>query len=117
MPHPPLRTSYWPADTTAPVLDTTIGGVLRVAAGRAPGQSGLVAGDPGQARRRPWSYAQLLTEAERAAHALLARFQPGDPVAVWSGACRSSIRPARHRCCTPWGRPAGPRPRCSLTAG
>jgi fatty-acyl-CoA synthase len=87
MPHPPLTTSYWPADTSAPVLDTTIGGVLRAAAGRAPGQPALVVGDPDPARRRQWSYGQLLAEAERGAYALLARFQPGDPVAVWSGNC------------------------------
>ena len=85
MPHPPLTTSYWPADTSAPVLDTTIGGVLRAAAERAPDQPALVAGDPSPARRRQWTYDELLAEAERAAHALLARFQPGDPVAVWSG--------------------------------
>ena len=84
---PALTTSYWPADTSAPVLDTTIGGVLRAAAERAPDQPALVAGDPDPARRRQWSYGQLLAEAERAAHALLARFQPGDPVAVWSGNC------------------------------
>jgi fatty-acyl-CoA synthase len=84
MPHPPLTTSYWPADTSSPVLDTTIGSVLRAAAERAPGQPALIAGDPAPARRRPWSYAQLLAEAERAGRALLARFQPGDPVAVWS---------------------------------
>ena len=87
MPRPPLTTSYWPADTSASVLDTTIGGVLRAAAERAPDQPALVAGDPDPARRRQWSYGQLLAEAERAAHALLARFQPGDPIAVWSGNC------------------------------
>ena len=32
----PLTTSYWPADTSAPVLDTTIGGVLRAAADTCP---------------------------------------------------------------------------------
>ena len=85
MPQPPLTTSYWPADTSAPVLDTTVGDVLRAAADRAPDQPALVAGDPSAGRRRQWSYAQLLAEAERAAHALLARFQPGEPVAVWSG--------------------------------
>ena len=87
MPHPPLTTSYWPADTSAPVLDTTIGGVLRTAAERAPGQAALVAGDPSPGRRRQWSYGQLLAEAEQAARALLARFQPGERVAVWSGNC------------------------------
>jgi fatty-acyl-CoA synthase len=86
MSYPPLTTSYWQADTRAPVLDTTIGGVLRAAAERAPGQDALIAGDPDPGRRR-WSYGQLLAEAERAAHALLARFQPGDPIAVWSGNC------------------------------
>jgi len=45
MPHPPLNTSYWPADTSAPVLDATVGGVLRAAADRAPGQPALIAGD------------------------------------------------------------------------
>ena len=83
----PLTTSYWPADTSAPVLDTTIGSALRAAAARAPGQPALVDGDPSPARRRQWTYDQLLAEAERAAHALLTRFQPGDPVAVWSGNC------------------------------
>ena len=87
MPRPPLTISYWPADTSTPVLDTTIGSVLHTAAKRAPGQPALIAGDPGPAQRRQWSYGQLLAEAERAAHALLARFQPGDPVAVWSGNC------------------------------
>jgi fatty-acyl-CoA synthase len=87
MTRPPLTTSYWPADTGAPVLDTTIGGVLRAAADRAPDQPALVAGDPDPAQRRQWSYRQLLAEAERAARALLARFAPGDPVAVWSGNC------------------------------
>ena len=86
MTRPPLTTSYWPADTGAPVLDTTIGGVLRAAAERAPDQPALIAGDPRPDRRRQWTYGQLLAEAERAAHAL-ARFAPGDPVAVWAGNC------------------------------
>jgi fatty-acyl-CoA synthase len=81
----PLTTSYWPADTSVPVLDTTIGGVLRAAAGRIPGQPALIDGDPSLEHRRQWTYGQLLAEAERGAHALLARFQPGDLVAVWSG--------------------------------
>ena len=82
-----MTTSYWPADTSMPVLDTTIGGVLRAAAERAPDQLALIAGDPDPGRRRAWTYGQLLAEAERAAHALLARFQPGESVAVWSGNC------------------------------
>ena len=83
----PLTTSYWPADTASPVRDTTIGGVLRTAAERAPDQPALIVGDPDPARRRQWTLRQLLAEAERAAHALRARFEPGDPVAVWAGNC------------------------------
>jgi len=87
MPHPSLTSSHWPADTSASILDTTIGGILRMAAGRATGQPALIAGDPSPDRRRQWSYGQLLAEAERAARALSARFQPGEPIAVWSGNC------------------------------
>ena len=84
---PELTTSRWPAGTTSPVLDTTIGGVLRTAAERAPDQAALISGDPDPGRRRAWSYAELLAEAERAARALRAGFEPGEPVAVWAGNC------------------------------
>jgi fatty-acyl-CoA synthase len=83
----PLTTSYWPADTSSPILETTIGSVLRAAAGRAPGQPALISGDPDPARRRQWSYGELLAGAERGARALAARFRPGDRVAVWAGNC------------------------------
>ena len=83
----PLTTSYWPADTSSPVLETTIGGVLRAAAERAPGQPALISGDPDPARRRQWRYGELLAEAERGARALTARFQPGDRIAVWAANC------------------------------
>jgi fatty-acyl-CoA synthase len=87
MPRLPLTTSYWRADRSAPVLDTTVGGVLRAAAKRAPDQPALVAGDPTPDRRRQWRYDELLADAERVAQALLARFRPGDRVAVWAGNC------------------------------
>jgi fatty-acyl-CoA synthase len=74
-----LTTSYWPADPSTPILGTTVGGVLRAAAGRAPDRVALIDGD------RRWTYAGLLAEAERAARALLTRFEPGEPVAVWAG--------------------------------
>ena len=83
----PLTTSYWPADTSSPVLETTVGGVLRAAAESAPDQPALICGDPGPARRRQWRYGELLADAQRAAHALRARFDPGDRVAVWAGNC------------------------------
>ena len=81
MPPVPLTTSYWPADPSSPVQDTTIGGVLRAAAARTPDQVALIAGD------REWTYAGLLAGAEQAARALRARFAPGERVAVWAGNC------------------------------
>ena len=81
---PELSVSYWPADTSVPVLETTVAGVLRAAAAAAPDAPAMVAGlsDPG-ARRR-WSHAELLAEAEQAARALTARFAPGERIAVWA---------------------------------
>src|SRR5690242_4498212 len=74
--------AYRPADRTHPVLDTTIGDVLRAAAARAPDDPAMVAGSPDPAQRREWSYGQLLADAERAARALLGRFASGERVAV-----------------------------------
>jgi fatty-acyl-CoA synthase len=79
-----VTTSYWPADTSVPVLDTTVGGVLRAAAAAGPEMLAMVGGVPDPAQRRRWTYAELLAEAERAARALTARFAPGERVAVWA---------------------------------
>ena len=54
---------------------------------RAGDQPALIAGDPDPARRRQWTYAELLADAERGARALRARFEPGERVAVWAGNC------------------------------
>jgi fatty-acyl-CoA synthase len=82
-----LTSSYWQADTSSPLLETTVGGVLRAAAERVPDQIALISGDPDPALRRQWRYGELLGAAERAARALRARFDPGDRVAVWAPNC------------------------------
>ncbi len=87
LPDLPLARAYWPADTSVPIIETTVGGVLRTAAARAGDQPALIWGGPDPARRRQWTYAGLLAEAERAARTLRARFEPGEPVAVWAGNC------------------------------
>ncbi len=79
-----LTASYWPADTSAPVMETTVGGVLRAAAAAWPGRPAMVAGVPDPGARKRWTYGRLLAEAERAARALAARFAPGERVAVWA---------------------------------
>ena len=76
--------AYWPADRSEPVIDTTVGSVLRAAARNWPDAPGLVAGLPDPGARRRWTYAELLAEAERAARGLAGRFAPGERVAVWA---------------------------------
>jgi fatty-acyl-CoA synthase len=81
----PLTRAYWPARATATgIRETTIGSVLRDAAGRAPDKTALIDGDPDRQGRRQWTYAELLADAKRAARALLTRFAPGERVAVWA---------------------------------
>ncbi len=78
-----LTTAYWPAEHPESVREQTVGDLLRSAAEQAPDAVALVEG-AADADRRRWSYAQLLSEAERAARALLGRFAPGERVAVWA---------------------------------
>ncbi|MGH9023492.1 MAG: AMP-binding protein [Acidimicrobiia bacterium] len=62
-----------------------MGGLLRRAAARYPERTALVAPSPhSEGGRRRWSYAQLLEQAEQVARSLLARFDPGERVAVWA---------------------------------
>jgi fatty-acyl-CoA synthase len=77
-----LTEAYWPADESVTIRDTTVGIMLREAAADSPRATALVSGVPGDDRR--WTFAELLTEAERVAYALLARFEPKERVAVWA---------------------------------
>lgn len=79
-----LTQSYWEKDASQPVWEATVGSLLRDAAEAAPDRAALVAGVAAAGERRRWTYAELLAEAEQAAAALLARFSPGDRVAVWA---------------------------------
>ncbi|HET9691172.1 MAG TPA: AMP-binding protein [Acidimicrobiales bacterium] len=79
-----LDESLWPLDASEPVIDMTVGDLLRAAAADAPGRTALVAGVHDPAGRRRWTYSELLDESERAARALLTRFAPGERLAVWA---------------------------------
>src|SRR3954454_20503354 len=79
-----LSTAHWPPDDSRPILEATVGDLLRMTAGRAPDTVALVEGVADPATRRRWTYADLLEQAERAARALLGRFAPGDRVAIWA---------------------------------
>lgn len=80
----PLTESYWPADTSEELIDVTLGGLLRDAAATVPDRVALVDGVPDRSARRRWTYAELLSAAERVARALLAQFQPGERVGVYA---------------------------------
>ncbi|MEM8903775.1 MAG: AMP-binding protein [Actinomycetota bacterium] len=79
-----LTESYCPATDGPPIRDLTVGGLLREAAADTPHTTALVAGMPEPSERRRWTYGELLAESERVARALLARFEPGERVAVWA---------------------------------
>jgi fatty-acyl-CoA synthase len=82
-----LVESYHPAEESEELLDITIGDLLRQCAAEVPGRLVLVDGAPDPEVRRSWTYAQLLESAERIARALLARFEPGDRLAIWAPNC------------------------------
>lgn len=78
-----LTESRWPLDISAPVLELTVGELLRRAAAAAPDRVALVSVAPDR-EARTWTYAELCDDAERAAAWLLARFRPGEHIAVWA---------------------------------
>src|SRR5919198_3078922 len=79
-----LSSAEWTAERSQPILELTVGGLLRDTAARDPEAIALVEGAAIPAARRRWSYGELLEQAERAARALLGRFAPGEHVAVWA---------------------------------
>jgi acyl-CoA synthetase (AMP-forming)/AMP-acid ligase II len=79
-----LSTAEWTAERSRPVLDITVGDLLREAAAKDPDGVALMEGVPDADARRWWTYGGLLEEAEEAARALLARFAPGERVAIWA---------------------------------
>ena len=74
----------WRAVGDGHVLDTTVGSILRDAAADAADRMAVVAWGFAPGERRTWTYAALLAESERVARALLARFEPGEHVAVYA---------------------------------
>lgn len=65
------------------ILDTTIGGLLRDQAAKNGDVDALVEGLQDGTTARRWTYAELLSDSERLAKGLAARFQPGERIAVW----------------------------------
>jgi len=79
-----LTDSYAPAQADDELAEITVGQALREAAARAGSQLALQEADAQGVLRRAWTYAELLADSERLAHALLTRYRPGERVAVWA---------------------------------
>ena len=79
-----LSESLWPAQTDEPILETTVGELLREVAGRDPSAPALVEVDVEGASGRRWTYGELLIDSERLARALCTRFSPGERIVVWA---------------------------------
>ena len=77
-----LTESYIPAQPDAEVLETTVGGCLRAAAGKWPNAEALVEITMEGASGRRWTYAQLLEESLRLAGALSTRYAKGDKICI-----------------------------------
>jgi acyl-CoA synthetase (AMP-forming)/AMP-acid ligase II len=75
--------SYWPAQSRPPLIERTVGDLLRATAGEVPDRTALVAvAEDGTPVR--WTYARLLAEAQRVAGTLRERVEEGGRVALWA---------------------------------
>ncbi len=86
-PRPPLTESHWAAEPSQPLLEMTLGDLLRSLANEVPDRVAFVEAVADAGMRRRWTYRQLLDEAELVATALLRHRQPGERVAVWAPNC------------------------------
>lgn len=76
--------SHWATQDCGAPREVTVGELLREASDQAPARVALVEAAPAGSPSRTWTYRDLLTQAEQAARALAARFEPGDRVAIWA---------------------------------
>src|SRR5947209_5531281 len=79
-----LTESYLAGPVAPAVREITLGQLPEQAATSAPDRLALIAGVADPSLRRQWTYAELYTEAQRTARALLTRFRPGERIAVWA---------------------------------
>lgn len=77
---PPLTLSHTVGPAEPPILDLTIGDVLRRAASERPDQPALISSTTGAT----WTFSELLADAEAVAKSLCDRFEPGSRIAIWS---------------------------------
>jgi len=79
-----LERSHFPPQQDVELHELTVGDALRQSAARWPTMDAMVETAADGTIGRRWTYAELLADGERLAHALLARFRPGERIAVWA---------------------------------
>ena len=79
-----LTQALFPARDELPIVERTVGALLRERAAEDPGASALLEIDSTGAPGREWTYGELLEDAEALARALATRFAPGERIVVWS---------------------------------
>ena len=79
-----VNKSYWPPIDFGPFYNWSVGQELLDAAAECPDKIALVDGVPDHTKRRRWTYAQLLADAEKVASALLDKFRPGERIGIWA---------------------------------
>lgn len=77
-----ITDSYWAGNTGHELLESTVPLWLRKNAAEVPDRIAIVEGIWDYSKRRRWTYAELLRDAERIATSLLNRFKPGERVAI-----------------------------------
>jgi fatty-acyl-CoA synthase len=80
----PLTLSHAQGSTDEPIVDKTIGDVLKDAAAACPDRLAIIADNGDPDTYREWTYAELYDEALCLARALRSRFEPGERVAIWA---------------------------------
>ena len=82
--------AHWASPEQVEPRQETVGQMVDRVAAAHPDRDALVVAAPGKQPRR-WTYRELVAESKRVARALLARFAPGENVAVWAGNCAEWI--------------------------
>ncbi|MFZ2174885.1 MAG: AMP-binding protein [Rhodococcus sp. (in: high G+C Gram-positive bacteria)] len=79
-----LTESYWPLDDSVPLVEYTLGSLLRERARQCPDTVAVVGNAHGTGEERRLTYDELYAEAQRVAAAILELAAPGDFVALWA---------------------------------
>ena len=79
-----LKHAHFPIDDTEQVIEQTVGSLLREVAAEVPDRLCLIEVQDDGSRGQTWTFAEMLADADRLAHALLSRFEPGEKICVWA---------------------------------